>query len=126
MTIFLLKSISTPLIPIPPHDSPPTLRREKIQKRLRALITKLNAEALVASRTDAVPGALSSRIIHTKRKGAIGGKRTPHERMQQCRDALGVLDKKGWNRSFHQRLFHEDFLVSIPHHQIVLRLKRTR
>jgi hypothetical protein len=42
---------------------------------------------------------------------AVGGKRTPFERMQQCRDALERLDKKGWNRSFHQRLFHEDFLV---------------
>ena len=37
---------------------------------------------------------------------------TPFDRMQHCRDALAVLDKKGWNRSFHQRQFHEDFLVS--------------
>ena len=37
---------------------------------------------------------------------------TPFDRLQQCRDALVKLDKKGWNRSFHQRLFHEDFLVS--------------
>lgn len=38
---------------------------------------------------------------------------TPFERMQHCRDALEYLDSCGWNRSFHQRLFHEDFLVSL-------------
>ena len=38
---------------------------------------------------------------------------TPFERMQHCRDALEFLDTKGWNRSFHQRLFHEDFLVCV-------------
>ena len=37
---------------------------------------------------------------------------SPFERMQHCRDALDFLDTKGWNRSYHQRLFHEDFLVS--------------
>ena len=37
---------------------------------------------------------------------------TPFERMQHCRDALEYLDSCGWNRSYHQRLFHEDFLVS--------------
>jgi len=31
-------------------------------------------------------------------------------RMRECRDALAFLDTTGWNRSFHQRLFHEDFL----------------
>lgn len=36
---------------------------------------------------------------------------TPFERMQDCRDALSLLDRKGWKRSYHQRLFHEDFLV---------------
>ena len=38
---------------------------------------------------------------------------SPIARMQACRDALTRLDGLGWNRSFHQRLFHEDFLVSI-------------
>lgn len=40
---------------------------------------------------------------------------TPFERMQHCRDALEYLDSCGWNRSYHQRLFHEDFLVSCIH-----------
>ena len=70
------------------------------------------ADRAAAARPDAAPGALSSRIMHSRRLGvAVGGKRTPFDRMQQCRDALERLDKKGWNRSFHQRLFHEDFLV---------------
>lgn len=37
--------------------------------------------------------------------------KTPIQRMQDCRDGLAILDQRGWNRSFHQRLFHEDFLV---------------
>ena len=35
---------------------------------------------------------------------------TGFTRMQRCRDALAKLDSKGWKRSFHQRLFHDDFL----------------
>jgi hypothetical protein len=31
-------------------------------------------------------------------------------RMRECRNALALLDTTGWNRSFHQRQFHEDFL----------------
>ena len=41
------------------------------------------------------------------------GKVTPMERMQQCRKALERLDVAGWKRSYHQRLFHDDFLVSL-------------
>ena len=31
-------------------------------------------------------------------------------RIQQCRDALDALDRNGWQRSFHQRMFHENFI----------------
>ena len=31
-------------------------------------------------------------------------------RMQACRDALAFLDENGWKRSYHQRLFHDDFI----------------
>jgi len=31
-------------------------------------------------------------------------------RIQQCRDALDCLDRQGWQRSFHQRMFHENFI----------------
>jgi hypothetical protein len=32
------------------------------------------------------------------------------QRMQKCRDALDGLDRHGWQRSFHQRLFHDNFI----------------
>jgi hypothetical protein len=31
-------------------------------------------------------------------------------RIQLCRDALDALDRNGWQRSFHQRMFHENFI----------------
>jgi hypothetical protein len=34
------------------------------------------------------------------------------KRIQLCRQALEALDKRGWNRSFHQRMFHEEYLKS--------------
>ena len=49
---------------------------------------------------------LSARAKTTQRKV------TPMERMQHCRQALERLDVAGWKRSYHQRLFHDDFLVS--------------
>lgn len=47
------------------------------------------------------------------RKEQKSGKVTPMERMQHCRQALERLDRAGWKRSYHQRLFHDDFLVSL-------------
>lgn len=42
--------------------------------------------------------------------GAREAKKDPLEYMQLCRTYLAKLDGMGWNRSFHQRLFHDDFL----------------
>jgi hypothetical protein len=39
-------------------------------------------------------------------------KPTGLQRVQRCRDALSALDRRGWDRSFHQRLFHEVYLKS--------------
>ena len=36
--------------------------------------------------------------------------KSPFEKMEDCRNALAKLDRSGWYRSYHQRLFHEDFL----------------
>jgi hypothetical protein len=33
-------------------------------------------------------------------------------RINTCRRALDALDRSGWDRSFHQRLFHEEYLKS--------------
>ena len=65
-------------------------------------------------------GSLSSRLIRLHDKSTSVKQslvKNPMDRMQDCRDALAILDRRGWNRSFHQRLFHEDFLVSIREHQ---------
>ena len=32
------------------------------------------------------------------------------DRIGQCRRALEALDRQGWNRSYHQRQFHEQFI----------------
>lgn len=32
------------------------------------------------------------------------------KRMQQCRRALEAIDRRKWQRSFHQRLFHDNFI----------------
>jgi hypothetical protein len=42
--------------------------------------------------------------------GAKELKREPMHYMQLCRDYLAKLDTLGWSRSYHQRLFHDDFL----------------
>ena len=42
--------------------------------------------------------------------GAREVKREPLYYMQKCRDYLSKMDTMGWNRSYHQRLFHDDFL----------------
>lgn len=54
--------------------------------------------------------ALEARVLAKAGRG--GDQRaTPMQRMQACRDSLRRLDELGWNRSYHQRLFHDDFLV---------------
>lgn len=40
----------------------------------------------------------------------IAEKNTGFARIQLCRDALTAIDGRGWNRSFHQRLFHDQFI----------------
>ena len=34
-------------------------------------------------------------------------------RLRKLRDALGALDRGGWERSYHQRVFHESFLNAV-------------
>ena len=42
---------------------------------------------------------------------ASGGKsRDGFARIDMCRQALDALDRRGWMRSFHQRMFHENFI----------------
>ena len=32
------------------------------------------------------------------------------QRIRRCRQALEALDRRGWQRSFHQRMFHDNFI----------------
>jgi hypothetical protein len=41
---------------------------------------------------------------------ASGTKYNGFQRMLKCRQALDALDRKGWQRSFHQRMFHDNFI----------------
>lgn len=46
----------------------------------------------------------------TRARGAREAKKEPMDYMTLCRQYLGKLDTMGWARSYHQRLFHDDFL----------------
>ena len=45
---------------------------------------------------------------------ALGNRNTKefdgYTRMAKCRAALAALDRCGWERSFHQRMFHDNFM----------------
>lgn len=53
--------------------------------------------------------ALASRVRAVRPRDST--RLTPMMRMDHCRQALERLDNNGWKRSYHQRLFHDDFLV---------------
>ena len=55
----------------------------------------------------AMSSGLQSRM---QAKTHAGAAESGFSRMQRCRDALARLDERGWKRSYHQRLFHDDFL----------------
>ena len=52
--------------------------------------------------------ALARHMAQLSDQGAMNGLR----RIQLCRRALAALDRRGWDRSFHQRMFHEEYLKS--------------
>ena len=58
---------------------------------------------------------LASRIKSVRPRDA--SRITPQMRMNHCRQALERLDVAGWKRSYHQRLFHDDFLKGILFYQ---------
>jgi hypothetical protein len=42
--------------------------------------------------------------------GTTKTKCTGFQRMLRCRQALEAIDRRGWQRSFHQRMFHDNFI----------------
>ena len=49
-------------------------------------------------------------FLHQSGKGRQGG--DGFKRIQLCREALQAIDRRGFLRSFHQRLFHDNFIRS--------------
>jgi hypothetical protein len=43
-------------------------------------------------------------------RNTAGGAKDGFARIQECRVALDTMDRMGWQRSFHQRMFHDNFI----------------
>jgi len=81
------------------------------ERLLAALIAQEAAAAAPALSRPPALGALQARIAQRIAQTTQDTGVSPFDRMQHCRDSLTYLDTCGWQRSYHQRLFHEDFLV---------------
>ena len=77
-----------------------------------ALLERVRA-ARAAPAASVTLSALASRVAKARGRVRPGDALSPFDRMNQCRAALERLDANGWKRSYHQRLFHEDFLVCV-------------
>jgi hypothetical protein len=80
------------------HDGVIRLLKTVMQKKKVAPVTKKTILTGLQSRLEC------TRV--TQQREVMSG----FSRMQDCRDALGLLDENGWRRSYHQRLFHDDFI----------------
>jgi hypothetical protein len=80
------------------HDGVVRLLQRVIQNEKIAPVAKKTILTGLQSRLE------STRV--TQKSEVMSG----FSRMQACRDALGLLDENGWRRSYHQRLFHDDFI----------------
>lgn len=88
------------------------LRKTDTVETMLALLVAEHTAAIAAAPARAAPLAtLMSRIAKHHTLDLAQQTVSPFDRMQHARDALNYLDTVGWKRSYHQRLFHEDFLV---------------
>ncbi len=78
----------------------------KILELLGGVLRRVVAVEATGARV-AMAGGLLSRM---QTQAQASAQENGFTRMQRCRDALARLDLKGWKRSYHQRLFHDDFL----------------
>ena len=58
-------------------------------------------------------GSVENFINGTHSTSESTGRLTGFARLKKLRRALTALDRGGWERSFHQRIFHEHFITSI-------------
>lgn len=80
------------------YDGVLCLLRTVIEKSRARPVCKKNILTGLQSRLESTQA--------TKKQETASG----FSRMQCCRDALSFLDENGWRRSYHQRLFHDDFI----------------
>lgn len=79
----------------------------------RECVRKTPEVQTVHALVPALQHRLSTRMQEAAGSRAFGAreiKKEPMEYMALCRAFLRKLDTKGWARSYHQRLFHDDFL----------------
>jgi hypothetical protein len=67
---------------------------------------KVTREKNDAERLRAVRMTTLQNYLKVARKVECNGFR----RMLKCRQALEAIDRRGWLRSFHQRMFHDNFI----------------
>jgi hypothetical protein len=48
--------------------------------------------------------------LKARRCASLQNQSNGFNRISLCRKALNALDSKGWQRSYHQKLFHETFM----------------
>ena len=78
----------------------------------RRVVVQTSVPLLVPALEQRISKRLSD-IAHTSERfehGAKELKQEPMHYMQLCRNYLAKLDTLGWSHSYHQRLFHDDFL----------------
>ena len=67
-------------------------------------------DAYAACHVPPAPEAVLSAMQQFMGKRRQAGVSSGFDRMLECRRALDALDRQGWERSYHQRQFHESFL----------------
>lgn len=94
------------------QDTAVAERVRRALQRTRALAAPdaPSAQRLVSALQYRLEKRMQGAVANAWAPGAKEAKRQPLEYMQLARTHLAKLDTLGWNRSYHQRLFHDDFL----------------
>jgi hypothetical protein len=90
-----------------------TLLRSALEReRKRRVGVAASIHVLVPALEQRLCKRLSEGVSNSDKlaSGAREVRQEPMHYMQLCRAYLAKLDTQGWSRSYHQRLFHDDFL----------------
>ena len=72
-----------------------------------AAVDSIQSDKHRAAAVKGVPRNALQAYLHSTAEAKTG---SGFQRIQKCREALEALDRQGWQRSFHQRLFHDHFI----------------